>query len=193
MCPNFLNPADAERFVREAFADQAARLSHMLVIAERAERSAREIASRHPSLRVDAPTVRCAALVHDIGYLARAQRTGFHPVDGYHFLCDHGAEALARRIVGHSSSPEEAGLLGIRLPESLDDLAARLVTFWDMQVKQGGEIVGYKERYRDILGRYGEDSVVGRAHRLARPRILGILAHVDRLLTSVEEAPDAGR
>jgi HD superfamily phosphodiesterase len=191
--PNFLNPADAERFVREAFADQPARLSHILVITERAERSAREIAVRHPGLRLDAPTVRCAALVHDIGYLDRAKRTGFHPVDGYRFLYEHGAEALARRIVGHSSSPEEAGLLGLLLPEPLDDLAARLVTYWDMQVKQGGEIVGYEERYRDILGRYGEDSVVGQAHRLARPRIRGILTHVDRLLASAEEPSDAGR
>ncbi len=193
MPQNFLDPADAERFVREAFADQAARLSHILVIAEQAERSAREIAARHPALRVDARVAHCAALVHDIGYLDWAKQTGFHPLDGYHFLCAHGAEALARRIVGHSSSPEEAGLLGIRLPEPLDDLAARLVTYWDMQVKQGGEIVGYGERLRDILRRYGEASIVGQAHRLAAPRIRGILAEVDRLLTSAEGSTDAGR
>jgi HD superfamily phosphodiesterase len=190
---NFLNPEDAERFACDAFAGQPARLSHILVVVDRAERTAREIAARHPGLCLDVPTVHCAALLHDIGYLDRAQRTGFHPVDGYHFLCDRGAEAVARRIVGHSSSPEEAGLRGIALPEPLDDLAARLVTYWDMQVKQGGEIVGYEERYRDILRRYGEGSVVGRAHRLARPRILGVLTHVDRLLTGLEEAADAAR
>jgi hypothetical protein len=190
--PNFLDPADAESFVREAFADQSARLRHILVIAERAEQSAREIAARHPGLQVDTQTAYCAALVHDIGYLDQAKRTGFHPLDGYHFLCAHGAEALARRIVGHSSSPEEARLLGLSLPESLDDVATKLVTYWDMQVKQGGEIVGYEERYRDILDRYGEDSVVGRAHRLARSRICGILAEVGRLLTSVEGSADAG-
>ena len=193
MPPNFLDPADAETFVREGFADQSARLRHILVIAERAEQSAREIAARHPSLQVDARVAQCAALVHDIGYLDQAKRTGFHPLDGYEFLCAHGAELLARRIVGHSSSPEEACLLGFSLPESLDDVAAKLVTYWDMQVKQGGAVVGYEERYRDILGRYGEDSVVGQAHRLARPRIRNILADVDRLLATVEGSADAGQ
>jgi hypothetical protein len=188
---DFLGPADSEAFVRAAFADQPARLRHILVIAERARQSARAIADRHPGLRVDERLVYCAALVHDIGYLELAKRTGFHPLDGYHYLCAHGAEALGQRIVGHSSSPEEARLLGLPLPASLEDVAAQLVTYWDMQVKQGGEIVGYEERHRDILRRYGEGSVVGRAQRLARPRICGILAEVERLLTSAGGSADA--
>ena len=77
------------------------------------------------------------------------------------------------------------------LPETLDDAPAKLVTYWDMQVKQGGEIVGYEERYRDILGRYREDSVVGRAHRLARPRIRRLLAEVERMLAGGRRPSDA--
>ena len=183
MFVNFLDPEEAERFIREAFAGQPERLRHILVIAERARQSAREIGARHPRPPVQEETVYCAALVHDIGYLAVANRTGFHPLDGYDFLCAHGAEALARRIVGHSSSPEEARLLGLPLPDYDEDLVAQLVTYWDMQVKQGGEVVGYEARYRDILRRYGEASLVGRAHRLARPRIRRILAAVERLLS----------
>ena len=190
MSVNFLDPKEAERFIRDAFAGQPERLRHILVIAERARQSAREIAARHPHPPVQEETVYCAALVHDIGYLDAANRTGFHPLDGYHFLCAQGAEALARRIVGHSSSPEQARLLDLPLPDYDEDLAAQLVTYWDMQVKQGGEVVGYEARYRDILRRYGEASVVGRANRLARPRIRRILAAVERLLTGAGEAGD---
>ena len=191
MRTNFLDPAEAEAFVCEAFADQQPRRRHILVIADRVARSAREIAARHPGLHVDAQTAYCVALVHDIGYLDRAKRTGFHPLDGYEFLCAHGAESLARRIVGHSSSPEEARLLGVPLPDTLDDIAAKLLTYWDMQVKQGGDVVGYEERYRDILARYGKDSVVGRAHRLARPRIRRVLAEVERMLAGGRRSADA--
>ena len=105
-------------------------------------------------------------------------------------LCPVQFQPLARRIVGHSSSPEQARLLDLPLPDYDEDLAAQLVTYWDMQVKQGGEVVGYEARYRDILRRYGEASVVGRANRLARPRIRRILAAVERLLTGAGEAGD---
>jgi hypothetical protein len=187
---DFLDPISAERFIRDAFAAQPERLRHILVVAERARQSARDIAARHPHLSLREETVYCVALVHDIGYLDAAKRTGFHPLDGYHFLCAQGAEPLARRIVGHSCSPEEARLLGLALPESDEDLSAQLVTYWDMQVKQGGEVVGYEARFRDILSRYGEASVVGRANNLARPRIRLILAAVERLLAGAAEAGD---
>lgn len=171
-----------EAFVRTAFADQPERLRHILGVAERVRQSAREINARRQYGAVDETVAYCAALVHDIGYLPLARDTGFHPLDGYRFLCAHGAAELARRIVAHSSSPEEARLRGLSLPEGTEDLAAHLLTYWDVRVKQGGEVVTYEERRRDILDRYGEESVVGRANGLARPRILRIIERIDGLL-----------
>jgi len=178
---NFLDPQAAEAFVRAAFADQPNRLRHILVVAEHVRQSAREIRARHPTAPVDEAVAYCTALVHDIGYLPQARETDFHPLDGYRFLCAHGAESLARRIVGHSCSPEEAALRGLSLPEGLEDLAAQLITCWDMRVKQGGEVVTYEERLGDILHRYGEESVVGRANCLARPRIQRIIDSLEGL------------
>jgi hypothetical protein len=55
-----------------------------------------------------------------------------------------------------------------------------------MRVKPGGEIVDYEERLRDILDRYGEEDIVGRANRLAQPRIQRIIAAIDSLRKSME-------
>lgn len=183
---NFLDPQTTEAFVREAFADQPERLRHILTVAACVRQSVGEILERHPQSELDEATAVCAALVHDIGYLPLARGTGFHPLDGYRFLCAHGAEALARRIVGHSCSVEEGRLRGLSLPEGTEDLTAQLITYWDMRVKPGGEIVDYEERLRDILDRYGEEDIVGRANRLAQPRIQRIIAAIDSLRKSME-------
>ncbi len=89
---------------------------------------------------------------------------------------------MARRIVGHSSSPEEARLRGLVLPEGVEDLAAKLVTYWDMRVKQGGEVVTYEERLEDIFRRHGRESVVGQGHQLADARIRRLMAEIETLL-----------
>jgi HD superfamily phosphodiesterase len=176
---NFLDPEAAETFVRTAFADQPARLQHILVVAEQVRQSARAIHARHPAEPIDEGAAHCAGLVHDIGYLAQARETGFHPLDGYRFLREHGAESLARCIVGHSSSPEEARLRGLSLPDGTEDIAAKLVTYWDMRVKQGGEIVSYAERLEDILRRHGRESVVGQAQILADGRIRRLISEIE--------------
>lgn len=182
MVLNFLEPKAAAAFIRTAFADQPDRLRHILTVAERVRQSAGEIAARHPAEAIDETLAYCAALVHDIGYLPHAGETDFHPLDGYRFLCARGAEPLARRIVRHSCAPEEAALRGLQLPEGIEDLAADLVTCWDMRVKQGGEVVSYEARLEDILRRYGAESIVGRANWLARPRIQRIMDRIDRLV-----------
>lgn len=187
MALNFLDPADAEVFINEVFAGEPQRLRHLLVIAELVRQSARDINELNPGMNVDEVLAYCAALVHDIGYIDAARQTGFHPLDGYNFLCRHGAPQLARRIAGHSSSPEEAVLLGFTLPEYEEDIVAKLITYWDMQVKQGGEIAGYDERRQDIVQRYGEESVIARAHGLALPRIKQIIEEIDRLLKRIPE------
>lgn len=187
MPENLLDPRGAEAFVRAAFADQPERLRHILVVADRVRQSAGEISARRPADAVDADLAYCAALVHDIGYLPMVRDTGFHPLDGYRFLCAHGAAELARRIVGHSSSPEEARLRGLPLPDAAEDLAAKLITYWDMRVKQGGEVVSYTERLEDIFRRHGRESIVGQGHQLADLRIRQWMGEIERLLGGAGE------
>lgn len=179
---NFLDPGELEVFITEQFSDSPQRLRHILVIAERVRQSARDINELNPGINIDEGLAYCAALVHDIGYLESFADTGFHPLDGYNFLLRQGFPQLAERILGHSCCPEEASLLGLSLPDYTEDLIAKLITYWDVQVKQGGEIVGYESRLDDISLRYGEESIVARAHQLARPRIEQVIQEIDRLL-----------
>lgn len=185
MSANLLDPEEAEIFVSEQFADYPERLRHILVVAERVRQSARDINELNPGFNIDETLAYCAGLVHDIGYLEDIADTGFHPLDGYRFLLRSGFPELARRIVGHGCAIEEAELLGITLPEGIDDLIARLITYWDMQVRTGGEIAGYEIRLRDVLTQYGEDSLIGRANRCARPRIEQIIEQINRLLGNI--------
>ncbi|HQH28478.1 MAG TPA: HD domain-containing protein [Oligoflexia bacterium] len=182
MEPDLHVAAEVESFVREAFALMPDRLRHIQVIAERVRQSARDINELNPGQNIDEVLAYVAALLHDIGYSTRAAQTGFHPLDGYNFLCAHEARDIAELIVGHSCSPEEAELLGLVLPPPGDHLISSLITYWDMQVKQGGEIVSYDERLADIVRRYGEHSITGRANLDAEQRIRGIIGQIDRLL-----------
>ena len=83
---------------------------------------------------------------------------------------------------GHSTAPEEAELRGLADLERSDDLIARLITYWDMQVKTGGEIASFAERAGDILARYGEYSIEGRALLVASPRLEVLIGEIDQLL-----------
>ncbi len=123
---------------------------------ERVRSSAHEINKRKVHSPINEDLAFCAALLHDIGYIPEAAHTGFHPLDGYNFLLQRGYPQLAKLICAHSSSPEEALLRNIGPLDESNDIIAKLITFWDVQVKQGGEIVSYTERIRDILAKKSE-------------------------------------
>ena len=184
---NFFSPGEAERFVCAAFAEQHGRLQHILNIAELVRQSARDINELNPGTNLDETLAYCAGLLHDIGYYEPIAVSGFHPLDGYNFLEAQNARRIGELIVGHSSAPEEAELLGLALPQVEDNLIARLLTYWDMQVMQGGKLVSYQMRLDDIRLRYGESSIVVCAHQQARPRIEQIIAEIDRLLKKSPE------
>ena len=179
---DFFNPAECERFIREQFAGNPQRLAHIMVVADRVRQSARDMNELNPGQNVDEELAFVAALVHDIGYLEDAYQTGFHPLDGARYLERSGFPKLAELIVGHSSAPEESQLRGLGTINASDDIIADLITYWDSQVKQGGEVVAAEQRHEDILLRYGEHSVVGQAAIRARPRIQEIARRVERLL-----------
>ncbi len=165
---NFRDPDQTLEFIKNSFADSPKRLEHILQVAECVHSSANE-------LGLNAPLAYCAALLHDVGYLEELKVTGFHPIDGANFLSREGYPEIAALIVCHSNSPEQAHIK--KLPEISisEDPIAKLITYWDVQTKQGGELVSYDQRLEDIVARYGEESDVTRAHRMAEPRIRKII------------------
>ena len=176
------NPEEAEKFVKQQLKDQEPRLLHVLTIADKVRETAGIIKRSHPEINLDVNTAICTALLHDIGYADGIAIIGFHPIDGFNFLKDGGYRKLADLVVGHSCSPEEAELNDFDTIIPSERLEAKLVTYWDMRVKQGGEIVTYKTRLEDILARYGKDSLIGRANLKAKTRLLRIFAEIEKLL-----------
>jgi hypothetical protein len=181
---NLRNPVQAENFTKEQMCKEPERLAHVLMIAKEVRKTAAVIATKHPHLKIDPDFSYCAALLHDIGYAPCAKNTGFHPSAGHDFLKAKGFEDLAEVIIGHSSSPEEAEEKELKAIKPSEDLVAKLITYWDMQVKQGGIIVSYEERLAEIIARYGEHSAIGRANLRAKPRIMLIFKEIENLIQS---------
>lgn len=178
---DFLDSEQAEVFVQEHFASFPSRLRHILVVSELTRQTTRDINELNPSIVLDENLAYCSALLHDVGYLEPLAVTGFHPLDGYNYLSRVGYLTIAKIVIEHSSSREEANLLGLVLPAGTDNLIAKVLSSWDMRVKQGGAIVTYDERLHDIAERYGEDSLVYRANIAAKPRITEVIEEIERL------------
>lgn len=126
-----------------------------------------------------AEALEAAAVLHDVGYAPPLVVTGFHPLDGARHLrtLDVVDDRVVRLVANHSFALLEAEERGLRaeLAEEfplLDDL--RLVdalVYCDMSTTPDGGRTTSDERVAEILGRYGEDSVVGRFIRRAAPEI----------------------
>jgi hypothetical protein len=185
---NLRDPLQAEGFVRKAMAGQPERLAHVFVVAQKVRESAEAILARRPVMEIDPEFACAAAWLHDIGYASCAKASGFHPHDGYVYLKRLGYGDLAEVVGGHSCSPEEAAISGYAALEPSDALAAKLITYWDMQVAQGGEVVSYAARLADILARYGPKSPIGRANLAAKPRIELIIREIKGLLAAMIES-----
>ncbi len=179
---NFLDPSATETLLKRELASTPDRLQHILVVADRVRQSARDINELHPELYLSERLAYCAALVHDIGYLPEAVETGFHPIDGYRYLVKARMRQLADLIVGHSTAPEEAEILGFQAITCSEHLAAKLITYWDMQVGPTGETLSFAERCADIRHRYGESSPTVVALERAEPRLRQIFQAMDTLL-----------
>ena len=177
------DPLVAEAYVKESFASNPLRLRHVLIVTDRVRQSVRDLNEIYPGMSIDERLAYCAALLHDVGYLPQAQHTGFHALDGYNFLYGRGCKDLAALIVRHSTAPEEAQLRGLSLPAPKEDLIAKFITYWDMLVGPGGQSVSFAERCQEILDRYGEHSLEGRAMTAARPRLQILMSEIEDLLS----------
>ncbi len=178
---DFRDPSQVKEFIRSCLADNSARIAHVLEIARRV-RSSGELLGLKP---FELDLAECAALLHDIGYWKPIALTGFHPIDGARFLEQQQESELAKLIVGHSCSPEEGELSGFPGIKQDDSLVAKLITYWDVQVKQGGYVVSYEERLAEIINRYGDTSIIGIANIRAKARIEKIIKEIGASLAAV--------
>jgi HD domain len=146
-----------------------------------------------PLVGGDAAVLESAAVLHDIGYAPPLVETGVHPLDGARYLRDaHSVdERVVRLVANHTYAPLEAEERGLRdelaaeFPLLDDPLLVDALVYCDMTTTPDGLRTTPHERLREILGRYGEDSVVGCFTRRAAPHIH---ASVDRVRAAAAEA-----
>jgi len=129
-----------------------------------------------------------AAYVHDIGYAPSIQRTGFHPLDGAHYLLSFNQTRLASLVAYHSEAPFEAELRSLlpelnHIPREHSTLADAL-TYCDMHTGPTGQKLTFEQRIADIFQRYPEGHIVNRAIHQALPSYIQAIANVQNLLQS---------
>ncbi|MDV9188421.1 HD domain-containing protein [Streptomyces sp. SR27] len=140
----------------------------------------------------DAALMVAAGILHDVGYAPRLAVTGFHPLDGARFLRDeHGAdERLTRLVANHSFALLEAEERGLReelaseFPLLEEPLLVDALVYCDMTTTPDGGRTTVEDRVVEILGRYGDDSIVGRFIRRAAPEIFGAVGRVEAVLAA---------
>ncbi|QLH21834.1 HD domain-containing protein [Streptomyces sp. Rer75] len=140
-----------------------------------------------------AEVLESAAVLHDIGYAPALVDTGFHPLDAARYLRDAHVldERVVRLVANHTYAlleAEERRLqeeLAAEFPLLDDPLLVDALVYCDMTTTPDGVPTTLQERLDEILGRYGEDSVVGRFIRRATPCIH---ASVDRVRAAAAEA-----
>lgn len=138
----------------------------------------------------DADLLAAAAVLHDVGYAPRLATTGFHPLDGARFLRDeHRAdERLVRLVANHSFAlleAEERGLreeLAAEFPLLEEPLLVDALVYCDMTTTPEGRRTTAQERVAEIVGRYGDESIVGRFIRRASPEIFAAAERVEAAL-----------
>lgn len=139
-----------------------------------------------PVLGEDAEILAAAAVLHDIGYAPALALTGFHPLDGARHLRTLGSvdEFVVRLVANHSYAlleAEERGLgevLATEFPKPDCQFLVDALVYCDMTTTPDGVPTTSSARVEEILGRYGEDSVVGRFIRRAAPAIHESVARV---------------
>lgn len=136
------------------------RWKHVQGVAEQA-RSLRDLA------REDADLLEASAILHDVGYAPGLVRTGFHPIDGAHFLQAAGAPArLVDLVAHHSFAALEAELRGLspQLEQFADERGPIRDALWycDQTTGPSGERVSVEGRHTEILRRYGPAHMVSR-------------------------------
>jgi hypothetical protein len=138
------------------------------------------------------PVLASAAMLHDVGYAPRLAVTGFHPLDGARFLRDEhlADDRLVRLVANHSFAlleAEERGLstlLKAEFPLLEDRLLVDGLVWCDMTTTPNGRRTTVQARLAEIVGRYGDASLVGRFFSRASPEIFAAVERVDAVLAA---------
>lgn len=160
--------------------DAGDRWPHTIGVAARAQELAVTVAEPDRELLV------AAAWLHDIGYAKALRRTGFHPLDGAHYLAEHGwPHRLASLVAHHSGAIFVAHELGLRLDDfvSEDSPVADALTVADQTTGPTGEPMTIASRMAEMLDRHGPDSPNARVHPLRRDYLLAVAARVRQRAT----------
>lgn len=147
---------------------------------------ARRAVAIAPLLGDAAGTLERAAFLHDVGYAPAIANTGFHPLDGARHLAAVGGveQRVVLLVAHHSFARVEADLRGLasaldaEFPQFDDPLLTDALVFCDMTTTPDGRATSAEQRVAEIVGRYGEKSIVGRFIRVVAPSIHQSVARI---------------
>lgn len=128
-----------------------------------------------------------SAWLHDIGYGPSLHMTGFHPLDGAHYLLRHGWSLRVAGLVAHHSGADftaEARDLGQALCVYPDERSAvsDALCYADQTVGPTGQPLPLRLRMAEMLARHGPDSVQARVHASRAPYLVSAAQRVERRL-----------
>jgi putative nucleotidyltransferase with HDIG domain len=154
------------------------RWKHVQAVAARAE----DVCA---AMELDPELLVPAAWLHDIGYAAELQETGFHPVDGARYLRRQGVDEQVVLLVAHHSCARfEASVRELadefaeefpRPPADYEDA----LCYCDMTTGPAGDPVAASDRLDEIQVRYGPGHPVTRFVDAAREEILASVARTE--------------
>jgi HD domain len=143
----------AADYAAELLAPMGDRWAHVQGVVRQAHRAAAILPPEEQEVLV------AAAYLHDLGYAPSLAVTGLHALDGARHLRAIGHERLAGLVAYHSGARGEAELRGLtaELADFGDEASATsmALTYCDMTIGAGGEVVTLAERVADVERRYG--------------------------------------
>lgn len=137
----------------------------------------------------EADLLAAAAWLHDIGYAPDLVKTGMHQLDGACYLRDiAGADPRICSLVAHHTyayiEAKNRGIYAVLEAEFpvAGGLLTDALTYCDMSTTPDGELTDAKSRLTEILGRYGEGSLVFETMTEASPLIFEAVSRVSVLI-----------
>lgn len=147
-------------------------------------RTAERIAPILPE--IDRPYLLAAAYLHDIGYAPDVVETGFHPLDGARYIAPFVDRRLASLVAHHTGARFTARLLHLsdelKVYPREQSAVSEALNYCDVLSSPLGQPCTLKERYIDILQRYGPDDPIFRSFEQAYASLELDVKHTEKRL-----------